>query len=196
MSARPNMDEAAKWIEFNPFPFLKMLDGFDQLIISFNGQPDNFTSSAMPNTLNAKSALRGDQLSTTDEMIRANDPKIRSRLLLARYSVQNMLAEAEINPKADLLNSFHVTAANPEAVVVGGIFRIYDEFTYDQYNQLKDGRTAEEGVFARALVENLSQYRRNLLYGKVFGVDGLNWASLPGLSTAFRANMASELTAV
>lgn len=182
---RVNVPAMIDWIDQNPTQFQGMLDSFDQVVDRFNRIRIIEIPDSLKNTKAIKEKM-DQNLPTTSILITESESLsgIRFRSFVDTLKdVEKMMERGETTKEEPYL-AYHTTKTDTQALVVGGLFHVYEEMLLRDPN-LSD--VFRRGQLVDALVEMLAKDRTNLLYDAVVSKSRLDWiGSWEGFTEEFR----------
>lgn len=174
LADRMNAERAITWIENSPQRFNELIQAFDEVVARHNtlnvleAIPDS-----MANTQYIRFWLHDKTIPTITGMMCENKGMLKQFIKTARgANILMMRGESNEGLKERPYLSFHTSKADDEALVIGGIFHMYEELLLNDQG-LKG--CVQRDVLLDSMIEVLSMDTQNPLYDAVANPNRLDW---------------------
>lgn len=180
---RKQVSEVLRWLKNNRECFNQLITSFDQLIGQFNTESIENIPEECSHARQLKQLLGNAVLPTIDEMRVLENIGSPFNLLRTMKHVNSMMIRGETT-KVEPYLAFHTRSADTEALVMGAIIHIVEEYYLANAGLPID---VTRGVIELAIDEMLSLHKDNPFWDAIANKERLNWIDgYAGFSEEFR----------
>jgi hypothetical protein len=184
---RVNAERSIHWIEEHREIFSQLMADFDLLIQTFNQLSADEVDPKAVNLVEVKNAFDQQALPTIETLAEQRGTTILKRFIRTMRYTNQLMTRGEVTKEKPYL-SFNQTSTDEEALVVGGIFHIYEEMIRKLEHSPLQGIKRDKLV--DALVEIVSGEPESQLFQAIADKDRLNWIDqYKGFSLEFRQSL-------
>lgn len=171
LSERLQVPEMLAWLKDHKQRFTELVAAFDQVVDQFTNTFINEIPEECIHARRLKELLGNTALPMLNEMSLLKYIGRAKNLFCTMKQVDVMMARGETTKEEPYL-AFHQTKTNMEALMIGAIIHIAEEY-YLAHAQLPKG--IQRGDIELALEEMLSLHKENPLWDAVANTKRLNW---------------------